>query len=112
MSIERLTWVPVPDRVAFNGALKRRVETLDKQRRYQLLAMDADGVARLTYPLTLVMVNTTGGAVAVMLPAAATVLGYRVSVVREGANSVTVDGDSVPEYAGFISTGAAWRRVA
>ena len=113
MPVERQRWAPAPTLDQANTQLKRTVEVLDTSCRVQRVTANATATLTLTWPSTLVESDTTAGAVTLTLPSAATVPGFRVDVVKTaGANTLTANSVTVTTFAGFISTGAAWRRVA
>jgi hypothetical protein len=85
MPIERQRWTPTTDWAPANAQLRRTVETLDSSARVDIRRMDASGTVGLTYPHTLVVVDTTSASVTVTLPDPATVPGFRVEVKKTGA---------------------------
>lgn len=113
MPIERQNWVPATTLTDANARLRRTVEVLDTSVRYAVLPATATTTLALTWPMTIVEGDTSGGAVTLTLPAANTVPGFRVDVVKvTGANALTANSVTVTTWASWISTGAAWRRVA
>ena len=112
MPIERQRWAPAPTLEQANAQLKRTVEVFDNSMRTQVQRVNATTLLALTWPQTLVESDTTAGAVTLTFPSAATVPGFRVDAVKTaGANALTVNSVTVTTYAGWVSTGAAWRRV-
>ena len=88
------------------------MEVFDAAVRTQVQRVNATATLALTWPQTLVESDTTAGAVVLTFPAAATVPGFRLDAVKTaGANALTVNSVVVTTYAGWISTGVAWRRV-
>lgn len=123
MPIERQRWIDVRVPLALvrlegiirqvNTQLRRAFDVFDACDRYSTQAANADAALTLTYPLTLVESDTTAGNVTLTFPAAATVPGFRVDAVKTaGGNTLTVNSVTVTTFAGWVSTGAAWRRVA
>lgn len=114
MPIEHQRWAPVASAPPeLNRQLRRAFEVFDASDRYSTQTANADAALTLTYPLTLVESDTTAGAVTLTFPAAATVPGFRVDAVKTaGGNTLTVNSVTVTTFAGWVSTGAAWRRVA
>lgn len=113
MPIERATWRAIGSFADLNRQLHRLVDVFTGSDRYAVLPVNASGALALTWPRTLVEGTTTAGAVALLLPPANTVPGFRVEVLRvAGTNALTVNGTAVPTAAAWISTGALWRQVA
>lgn len=111
--IERQTWREVGNWAEANQVLRRAFAVFTASDRYQPLTANASTTLGLTYPRTVVESDTTGGAVTLTFPDPATVPGFRVEVVKvSGGNTLTANSVTVTTFAGWISTGAAWRRVA
>lgn len=112
MPVERQRWATASTLDQVNARLRRCIEVLDTSDRAAVLTVNASATVALTYPQTMGESDTTAGAVAVTLPSAATVPGFRVEWVKvAGANALTVNGVSVATFAAFRSSGAAWRQV-
>lgn len=110
--IERQRWAPTDSVDAMNARLRRTVEVLDESVRVDVQNLTVTGTVGLTYPDTLLVVSTAGGAVTLTLPVASTVPGFRVTVLKQtGASALTVQGVTVSTNAAWISTGAVWRQV-
>ena len=82
MPVERQRWSPAPSLDIANAQLKRTVEVLDTSCRYQVQRPSATATLALTWPLTLVLADTTAGNVTLTLPAPATVPGFRLDVKK------------------------------
>ena len=93
MPIERGSWKVVSGWPTLNQQLSRLVDVFT----------GSDRVATLPVAAT--------GAVALTLPSAPTVPGYRVEVVKLGANALTVNGETITAAACFIATPTVWRRL-
>lgn len=124
MPVERQRWAPAPTLEQANAQLKRTVEVLDTSCRYQVQRPTATATLALTWPLTLVLVDTTAGSVTLTLPAPATVPGYRIDVKKlVAANTITlasaanIDGAATfaftTQYASraFLSDGSTYHVV-
>lgn len=119
MPIERATWVTVPfvalKERAFdllNTRLGRLFDLVDTNSRVQTLVANATATLALTWVKTLVESDTTAGNVTLTFPAAATVPGFHVTVVKTaGGNTLTANSVTVSTFAAWASTGATWRRV-
>lgn len=95
MPVERQRWVPATTMTQANAQLRRTVEVLDTSARYDVQSANATATLALTFPCTLVLVDTSGGNVTLTLPASRTVPGFRVEVKKLTApNTLTLDGDS------------------
>jgi hypothetical protein len=92
MARERMTFVRVPEWSAqANTQMQRVVALADGSTRTDVKAIAATGTLTLTWPFTLLEVDTTGGNVTVTLPPLATVPGYRVDVKKlVAANTATI----------------------
>lgn len=114
MPIERATWVTVPfvsikDRGLdmLNTRLARNFDLVDTSTRVQTLPANATATLSLTWPDTLVLVDSTSGSVTLTLPPAATVPGFRLQVKKTvAANTVTLDAHSTETIDG--ATTLAW----
>jgi hypothetical protein len=106
-----------------NAQLRRTVEVLDTSARFDVQTVSATAALSLTYPLTLVLVDTGSGNVTLTLPAVAAVPGFRVEVKKttaantltvDGAGSETIDGAGTLAWStqwqsySLIATGGAW----
>lgn len=112
MPVERQRWVPVTTWEGGNAQLRRRVEVLDTAARYDIQQVTATATLGLTYPATLVLVDTTGGNVTLTLPRAQTVPGFRVEVKKTtAANTLTLDGDGSEtiDGAGTLAWTTQWQ---
>lgn len=109
-----------------DAQLRRNMELAEGSTRYDVKQISATGTVDLTWPQTMLEVDTSGGDVTVTLPAAADVVGYCMQVVKtEAANTVTVDADGSETISGsatvawttqhetrtIVSNGAGWRIV-
>jgi hypothetical protein len=112
MPIERAAWRSVASWADLTRQMQRLVDVFVGSDRYAVLPVNASGALALTWPRTLVEGDATAGAVALLLPPAHTVPGFRVEVVKLGAHALTVNGTAVATAAAWISTGALWRQVA
>lgn len=91
MPIERQRWSPASTFEIANAQLKRTVEVLDTSARFQVQRVAATATVALTWPLTLVLADTTAGNVTLTLPAPATVPGFRLEVKKLiAANTLTL----------------------
>jgi hypothetical protein len=111
MPIERGSWKVVSGWPTLNQQLSRLVDVFTGSDRVATLPVAATGAVSLTWPQTLVEATTTAGAVALTLPPAPTVPGYRVEVVKLGANALTVNGETITAAACFVATPTVWRRL-
>jgi hypothetical protein len=112
MAVERQRWVPASGWEAANARLRRIVEVLDISARVAPLTAASSLSVPLTYPTTVVEVDTAAGAVALQLPPAADHPGFTVTVLRTaGTADVTVNGTNVRTPGQWVSTGSAWVRV-
>jgi hypothetical protein len=112
MPIERGSWRNIATWPALNLQLARLTDVFTGSDRVATQRLDATAALALTWPQTLIESDTTGGAVTLTLPDPATVPGFRVEVVKlGGAPALTANGVTVTAFAGFVSTGANWRRV-
>jgi hypothetical protein len=92
MPVERQRWKPAESLDALNAQLRRVVEVFDNAFRYHVIRITATGRLTLTYPLSLVLIDTTSGNVTLTLPDAQTVAGYRIDAKKlVAANSITID---------------------
>ncbi len=123
MPIERQRWVPAATLDRANAQLRRTVEVLDTAARFDVQTVSATGTMTLTYPLTLILVDTGAGSVTLTLPRAQTVPGFRVEVKKlTAANTLTLDADGSETIDGaatlawttrwqsyaLIATGGTW----
>lgn len=100
MPIERATWVTVPFVTIkdagvsiLNARLARNFDLVDTANRVQAMTVTASATLSLTWPDTLVLVDSASGNVTLTLPPAAMVPGFRVQVKKTvAANTVTLDG--------------------
>lgn len=105
--IERQRWTPAATLDRANAQLRRTVEVLDTADRSDLQTVSATGLLSLTFPLTTVLVTTSGGNVTLTLPACQTVPGFRLEVKKmTAANTLTVDGAASETIDG--ATTLAW----
>lgn len=94
MPVERQRWTPAQTLDRANAQLRRTVEVLDTAVRSDLQTVSATALLSLTFPLTTVLVTTSGGNVTLTLPPCATVPGFRVEVKKiAAANTLTLDGN-------------------
>lgn len=113
MAIERIRWRPCTTLDEANAQLRRALEVLDTNTRTAVLAVGITATLQPTYPTTMVEADTTVGAVVLTFPAASTVPGFRFDVVKvTGANTLTANSVVVTTFAGWVSSGTNWRRVA
>lgn len=124
MPIERQRWAPSPALDGpTNAQLRRRVEVLDTADRVDVQSVTATATLAITFPLTLVLVDTTAGNVTLTLPPALTVPGFRLEVKKmTAANTVTLDAHASETIDGaatlafstayqsyrLVSTGTQW----
>ncbi|BAH38885.1 MAG TPA: hypothetical protein DGD08_08460 [Gemmatimonas aurantiaca] len=119
MAIERLAWRNITAWTALNVWMMRAIDVLVGSDRWAFQASVATSAVVLTYPRTVVTVNTTSGAVVLTLPRAADVIGFEVAVTRTaGSNSVTLDGAGAETIDGsatlvsnkvrIVSNGTGW----
>lgn len=123
MPRERLSWVPAFDWAALNARLRRAFELTDGSSRLAVQPVAATGTLTLSWPWTLVPVDTSGGSVTLTLPPAAPHVGYRLEVKKltaantvtlDGAGSETIDGAATLAWTtqwqsySVVSTGTAW----
>jgi hypothetical protein len=126
MPRERMSWVKVLDMAALNVRLRRMFDLTEGSTRYDVKRIAASATLDLTWPQTLLDVDTTAGNVTVTLPAAGEVPGYCVQAVKvTAANTFTLAaaaGETISGAASWprttqwdtytvVSTGAAWRIV-
>ena len=91
MPVERQRWTPAPTLEQANAQLRRTVEVFDTSFRYQVQRVAATATVSLTWPLTLILADTTAGNVTLTLPAPATVPGFRLDVKKLiAANTLTL----------------------
>lgn len=91
MPVERQRWVPAATLDRANAQLRRTVEVLDTADRAAIVRLSASATLAPTFPITTVLVTTSGGNVTLTLPPAATVPGFRVDVKKmTAANTLTV----------------------
>jgi len=89
--VERQRWTPAPTLEQANAQLRRTVEVFDTSFRYQVQRVAATATVSLTWPLTLILADTTAGNVTLTLPAPATVPGFRLDVKKLiAANTLTL----------------------
>lgn len=101
--------------------MRRAFEVFTTSDRLDVQTVSATGNLALTWPLSLVLVDTTAGNVTLTLPAPQTVPGYRVEVKKQvAANTVTlssaanIDGSGTlawsTQYQSFsvVSTSGTW----
>lgn len=112
MPVERQRWVPAQDWNAANARLRRVVEVLDISARVAPLVASGSVALPLTYPVSLVEVDTGAGPVALTLPSAADHPGFTVTVAPvAGSAALTVNGTPVTTPGQWVSTGTSWVRV-
>jgi hypothetical protein len=124
MPIERGSWKVVSGWPTLNQQLTRLVDVFTGSDRVANVAVSSTGALALTWPMTLVTVNTTAGNVTLTLPLPATVPGFRVEVKKvTAANTVTltssalIDGAATlawtTQYQSYsvISDGGTWHVV-
>lgn len=104
MPIERQRWVPTMDWAPANAQLRRTVEVLDTSARVDVRRLAASATVGLTFPHTLVVVDTTSGNVTVTLPAPATVPGFRIEIKKTvAANTCTAASSANIDGAGTLA---------
>lgn len=104
MPVERQRWAPAPTLEQANAQLRRTVEVLDTSCRYQVQRLAATATLSLTWPLTLILADTTAGNVTITLPAPATVPGFRMDVKKTvAANTLTLSSSANIDGAGTLA---------
>lgn len=91
MPIERQSWRPVTTWDGLTAIMRRAFEVFTTSDRADVARVSATSTLALTWPITLVLVTTSGGNVTLTLPAPQTVPGYRVEVKKlDAANTLTL----------------------
>jgi len=108
MPRERMGWLPVATWGGnINGMLRRLWDLAENSTRWDYKTISATATLDLSWPSTVIEVDTTAGSVTLTLPPLATVPGYRVEVVKTvAANTLTIDGSGAELING--ATTLAW----
>lgn len=123
-AVERQTWRPVTTWDGLTAVMKRAFDVFTASDRAAQQSVSATGPLGLTWPMTLVLVTTSGGNVTLTLPAPADVPGFRVEVKKlTAANTLTlsssanIDGAATlawtTQYQSYrlVSDGGTWHIV-
>lgn len=112
MPIERQSWKPVTTWEGLTTVMKRAFDVFTVSDRTAIQSVAATGLLDLTWPRTLVLVNTTGGSVTVALPAPNTVPGFRVSVKKmTTANTLTLASSALIDGAATVPWSTRYQTV-
>lgn len=122
MAIERLAWIRTSAWPALNAWMQRAIDVLTGSDRWATIAVSSTSNLVVTWPLSLVGVNTSGGAVSLTLPRAADVSGFEIAIKRTaGASTLTMlaavgdtidgSGSLTSNAVRLISTGSSWIAV-
>lgn len=124
MPIERQSWRPVFSWDGLTAIMRRAFEVFTTSDRLDVQTVSATADLALTWPMSLVLVDTSGGNVTLTLPSPQTVPGFRVEVKKQtAANTLTVasaaniDGAATVAWTtqydstSFVSTSSTWAIV-